>query len=60
MCSYRMAMIRVKWSCKVVLVEGIDGVDLAALTSFTAGGLSFANPRHILLESDSSLYPVEE
>ena len=50
-----MAMIRVKWSWKVVLVEGIDGVDLVALTSFTAGGLSFANPRHLILESSVSL-----
>ena len=55
-----MVMTQVKWSWKVVLVEGIDGVDLAALTSFTAGGLSFAGPRHLILESDSSLYPAEE
>ena len=44
----------------MVLVEGIDGVDLAALTSFTAGGLSFVGHRHLILESDSSLYPAEE
>ena len=50
-----MEMIRVNWSCEVVLVEWVDGVVLPELTSFTAGGLSFANPRHLLLEGSVSL-----